>query len=164
MACVNFDKKIIYLHIPKTAGSYLQNILPTNYGFINFKLRTLQGEHSAYDENKGVSYYFSHPENMVNLGIDKTFFVFTFVRNPYTRFISGWKFSIQANLIPNISLEELIIYKDSISRVAYIHTFLTQYNNIKFLDINFIGRYERLEEHLSIFLNYHGFIRNHNDK
>ena len=42
MCSINHDLKAIFIHIPKTAGTYLADVLHKNYGFKKYYLTTMQ--------------------------------------------------------------------------------------------------------------------------
>jgi hypothetical protein len=95
---------------------------------------------------------------------------FTFVRNPYHRFISGWNFVIKKMSKTVICIDEIedlhdlncvIRQKDLLSPISYNHIFVTQYEHV--LDKNgknnmdFIGKMENLETDLEDVLQKLGF-------
>ena len=193
MASINHDKKAIYFHIPKTAGSYIQNTLDTHYGFNNYMnlLRPdfdifNQFNKEQYDIEKdlhkvfpyknrmfGINNYYSGSEELLEMmildeGRWEECFKFTFVRDPYARFISSWNFilstpKISENLLDNDNYEKFenlqyfIDNRDELSDNAYNHIFLTQYaqilNSDGFNDMDFIGKHENLENDLEIVFN-----------
>ena len=69
MCSINHDLKAIYLHIPKTGGSYISSVLTNYYGFKNYYLK--RPDHNQfckiYDssvdkhENKLYGTYFFTP-------------------------------------------------------------------------------------------------------
>lgn len=92
---INTEKKIIYVHIPKTAGTYIEktfNIHNNNLLWINkddlVLGRTLQHYPIDFIHNVINTY------NMMNLKNDyiniNDYYIFTTVRNPYYRFISAY--------------------------------------------------------------------------
>ena len=181
MVVINYKYKIIYFHIPKTAGTYVQNIL-TQYDFIKYNIATFNLEkyneyiRKKYDvkninlfyddafENRyfGENYYYTIYPELLNISTEilDSYFKFTIVRNPYSRFISGCNFILEQNLCKKISvivLEDFINQIDFISNKGYNHIFISQYdhllNNKGVNNINFIGHYETLEDDLKIILN-----------
>jgi len=197
MVDINHKKNIIYFHIPKTAGSYITGILNGYYDFSNynklirpdfdifnnynkFKVNELKDylNIDAYSNRLfGINNYYSGSEDIINMTtLDKKLwkeaFKFTFVRNPYTRFISSWNYilsnpKISENLLDNETyskfenLEYFIDHREEISDKAYNHMFLTQYdhiiNNEEINDMNFIGKQENLEDDLKEVLTKIGF-------
>lgn len=201
MACVNFDKKIIYFHVPKTGGSYLEMILESNYDFVRYNWAVRNDFHIFNEYNKKkfleykdylnltpysnrlfgiVNYYFGSDEIIKQMTLSREkldeYKKFTFVRNPYTRFISGWNFimdkpNLSENLLDNdtygrfIDLEYFIDNRDDLSDLAYNHIFLSQYeqlidhNNIYSIDE--IYKFENMEEELERFLSNNFFEKTH---
>ena len=197
MASINHNLDIIYFHIPKTGGTYIQTILQDFYNFTsyNFLIRSdfhifNEFNNQQYNNLKdyitltpfsnrlfGVNNYYSGSNELIDMTTlneerwNKEF-KFTFVRDPYTRFISGWNFilsnpKISKNLIDNDvyekfeNLEYFINNRNELSDITYNHIFLTQYEQIinskNINDMNFIGKQENLETDLEIVLNKIGF-------
>lgn len=71
---VNHEKKFVFLHIPKTAGTSVGTTLNKNFGI--------------YDPYEGFGIH--HDE--LTEEILEEYFVFTFVRNPWDRLYSHYKF------------------------------------------------------------------------
>jgi hypothetical protein len=75
MNLLSADKKLLYIHIPKNGGHSIVDLVrnrpPHKWTKVNLPLTA---------------------KDIVKHSIDlDTSYVFTFVRNPYTRFLSGWK-------------------------------------------------------------------------
>ena len=159
MIYINHKKKAIFIHIPKTGGSYIGPTLVKYYGFISYinLLSKRRPDHnlvckthlfknilignSTYDTsffNKyiGILLYCKTSEylnNCMNMNEDKwnTYFKFCFIRNPYDRALSGWKhFNIILN--KNSTFYDYInIDKYNISDIEYGHIFMTQKTQIQ---------------------------------
>lgn len=71
---INHDKKFIFIHIPKTGGSSIGTVLNKNAGIEE----TYEGFKIHHDD--------------VTEDLLKEYFVFTFVRNPWDRLYSQYKF------------------------------------------------------------------------
>jgi len=171
MCSINHDKKAIFIHIPKSGGSYISDILSKNYGFKNYYLQ--RPDHKLFKdfdssvkthENKFIGtllYYKTSPHlnKIMNMNPHKwkTYFIFTFVRNPYDRIVSGWNYINKHN----IPFENFIKLKDQMSSWNYWHVFMPQFQHIidlnNTININFIGKLENIEEDLKIVLNKIGF-------
>jgi hypothetical protein len=172
MCSINHEKKAIYIHIPKNGGTYISEILSKNYGFKNYYLH--RPDHKlfclGYDnsvdkhENKihGTLIYYKTSDflnKIMNMNNYKweNYFIFSFIRNPYDRFVSGWNYCNKTN----ISFQNYINLEQNVNSFDYWHTFMTQSrhligNNGK-ININFIGKMENLENDLYIILNKLGF-------
>lgn len=117
---INIRKKLLFIHIPKTSGSYIHELL--NMKGNNFLYsayddhvlgRTLQ--HYPYTLIRDVINTLNIMSSNIYIDIEK-FLVFTIVRNPYYRFLSAYnqypnrcnrKF---AEMINNRSCKEFALY------------------------------------------------------
>ena len=160
---VSHKYKCIFLHIPKAAGTSIENFLRDIDSDIPTKVLRKRGFSRFLNDH--LDYY-----------------VFSFVRNPYDRFVSAWKWGeLQYRVHPDIpfyqkkrsvSFEEYIqlviddeyrmFNKNLWSEYDAYHTlpqfeFFPQFNgghyftdaiNPKF-SCNFIGRFESLDENFS---------------
>lgn len=154
MLYINHERKAIFIHIPKTAGSYIANVLVKYYGFTNY-LHLLANKCPEHDEisktnefpivltgnpkydnsffNKftGILKYCQMSEyinKMCNMDADKwnEYFKFCFIRHPYSRAISAWKHIKQ--IFPNsLPFNEYIRQnKYFVSNIEYGHIFMSQ--------------------------------------
>jgi hypothetical protein len=165
---VNHDLKAIYIHTPKTGGIYVKNILETYYGFKpvffhrkdhdlfnenkNFiKLENIQKKERAilYLRNKGfIRYHLCEDFELFKIWND--YYKFTFVRNPYDRIVSAYKYlnKIKDSSEYINSFKDFIYLDEICSDYNYLHTFITQnehlIDNNNEININYIGRYENL--------------------
>ena len=93
MVCYSLDRKIIYIHTPKTGGTSIEKILIENYDFKNFTFNNGPYEFLNLEEGKkGFFKYilkYSDESKKYDLISWKKF---TFVRNPISRAISGIKY------------------------------------------------------------------------
>jgi len=174
MCSINHTKKAIFIHIPKNGGSYIAEILSKNYGFKNYYLR--RPDHAFFcggidnsvgnHENKihgTLIYYKTSPyiNSIMNMNKEKwnTYFIFTFIRNPYDRIVSGWnyinKYKIPFNAFLNLNMKA--------NSFDYWHVFMTQSRHLIDLNgkinVNYIGKFESLEDDLNIVLNKIGFTK-----
>lgn len=165
MASVNFEKKIIYIHIPKTAGTYIQLILLKKYNFFVYNWCAPDYQSNSFSYKRlPISTYFSQPEILDIIGIDNLseYKKFTFVRNPYHRFISAWKFLIERDYLSNTqTLESIIENRENMSGVVYNHMFATQCEHMKDWDFDEIGKFETLEDDLSCILKEFDITKTH---
>uniref|UniRef100_A0A6C0BC80 Sulfotransferase domain-containing protein n=1 Tax=viral metagenome TaxID=1070528 RepID=A0A6C0BC80_9ZZZZ len=167
MASVDFNKKIIYLHVPKTAGTYIQYILMVYYNMPTYNYCAPDYKKNAFSyKGVGLSTFYNNSEFLEIIGQTKEsikdFFKIASVRNPYTKFISAWKFMIQNNLIDkDVDLEDVIKNKDNYSGIVYNHLFLSQYDHLKEWDIDYLIKLETLEDDINIALKICGIEKIH---
>lgn len=92
------DKRILFIHVPKTGGTTIGNIIHPNKIPLVVSSDSLgrkysdilKGSRFHFSEHETFDYYKQHISDM-GLSISD-FFVFAFVRNPYSRLYSTWKF------------------------------------------------------------------------
>lgn len=118
-SCVNHDQKWGYIHIPKTAGTTISNILS-----YTGNVEGLEHSHSAINK---------FPSN---------YFIFTFVRNPFTRYLSMFFHETKLGRFNGNMYEftkhtnKNIVFNP---QIYFIKTGETENKKV-----NFIGRYENL--------------------
>jgi hypothetical protein len=192
MCSINHDLKAIFIHVPKTGGRYIEHILHKYYGFTIIESKneiqnlfndidTLNLSHIDYTSysskeypltisKKGLFRYYSMSE-YINKKFDmdddkwKNYYKFTFIRNPYDRLFSSWKYCVKKKRYFS-SFKEYIFtdYKTFENEIdfnnknyIYLHGFITQHeqlvNKYKRLEINHIGRFEKINDDLNIILN-----------
>ena len=181
MCSINHEKKAIFIHVPKTAGTYITNILINNYGFEYYLLRRIDHEEYCdydikYNKNKyidgfffgnkkyGTLEYYMNSEELnkkMNMTLEKwnSYYKFSFVRNPYDRLISSWNY-LQKILKLNIEFEVYLNFKEILSDIEYFHMYMPQFKNISNnnkLFVNYIGKYENLENNIKEILLNIGF-------
>jgi hypothetical protein len=189
MIYINHTKKAVFIHIPKTGGTYIGPTLVKYYGFTSYLplIQKKRPDHNYYCKtnlfypiktgnpnydnsffNKvcGIllycktSYYLNEKMNM-NEEKWKTYKKFCFIRNPYSRALSGWK---HVNTILNLNTyfyDYISKNKYLVSDIEYGHVFMSQKQQIQELDgtcgIDLIGKFENLEEDFRFILNDIGF-------
>jgi hypothetical protein len=168
MCSINHDKKCIFIHIPKNGGSYIAEILSKYYGFKNYYLQRPDhknfclGKDYSVDKHENkihgtLVYYKTSPfiNNIMNMNNEKwnSYFIFTFIRNPYSRIVSGWNYVNKHN----ISFKNYLDINYKASSYNYWHVFMSQTRHIidinGKININYIGKLENLENDLKIILN-----------
>lgn len=165
MTSIDFEKELIFIHLPKCAGTYLQSILSV-YGMVPYNYLSLDYKRNVYSyKNIGISEYFNNDKILYPIGLSiekiKNYKKFTCVRSPYTRFISAWKFMIEQGLFGDITLKEMIENKDKIDGNTYNHIFVTMTSHLKDWEIHDVIKMENLEDELSILLNKYGIEKSH---
>lgn len=162
LGLIHHKRKIIFLHIPKTAGTYISTHLIKNYEFNEFHL-TLKDKDShikgrlynTYRENNlGVLQVAQRCPELLDLIEMKDkdwseYRIFCFVRNPYERLVSAWNYVQQYKKEEEkISFENFLSQKDKCSFNDFVHFFPPQIihmhdKNCKFA-VHYIGRFENL--------------------
>ena len=149
------EEKIIFIHIPKTAGSAIELLL-------------LKSKKNVY-KNKfyGISKFNNHSKAMHHLTAKdlksilnnyNDFFKFTIIRNPYSKLISEYYWCEVENMgykskqsfdkfLDDI---EIIVnnnkYEDSIYYDHFMPQYFFVYDENKDIIVDYIGKYEKLNE------------------
>jgi hypothetical protein len=189
MIYINHEKKAIFIHIPKTGGSYIGPTLAKYYGFkcylhlIAFRrpdhdalcntaeysnTTPLTGvttyDNSFFNKKIGILEYCSTSDyfnERMNMDEDKwsTYTKFCFIRNPYSRAVSGWR-HFNTIFQKHISLYDYL-HQTAVSNIEYGHIFMNQKTHIQKKDgqcgVTIIGRFEHLEEDFREILHSIGF-------
>lgn len=177
MCSINHDLKCVYIHLPKCGGSYVTEILEKFYDFktyyftsenhINFinetrftNLNYSNKRGFFYIKKKGMYRYFRYSEKfniLTGMTEDKwkDYFKFTFVRHPFDKFVSAYKF-LKLN-DKNISFLDIFKNDFLLTPYEYFHIYISLYDNIvnndDQIEFNYIGRHENLNEDLIKILN-----------
>lgn len=162
MCSVNHDLKAIFIHVHKTGGTYISYMLHKYYGFKNYYLRRPDHDTFCFNNKKNkkyinyenrvhgvLMYYKTSPfiNKKMNMNHSKwnSYYKFCFIRNPYDKIISAWN-HINRYKIPFSNYLNLI---NICNDVEYMHMFMPQVRNIidekGKININFIGKFENLE-------------------
>jgi hypothetical protein len=165
MCSINHDLKAIYIHIPKCGGLYVENILQLYYGFTTYYFTsendTTTNDHSGFLRSRDIGFYkyYSNSKRFnscSNMDIDKwnTYTKFTFVRNPYDRCKSANLFLNTVDLYYNEKkLNDYLEDWSLLSDIQYVHLIQSQYNHLcnnnnNEINIDYIGKFENLNEEL----------------
>lgn len=161
MATYSKEKNAIFYHIPKCAGLYVESILRDECDFITYNFISQARISFYWNYKKSIREEFWKNSNcfLIPDGKMEKSFEFTFVRNPYTRFISAYFYCKSKGFDdPDIikSLQDLIDNINAVSYTTFFHIFKTQYQNIKCNKIpngkpmDHIGKFETLHEDIKI--------------
>lgn len=110
---IDIDKKILFIHIPKTGGTTIEKII------FNLSLKNTEENYKKLfgrkNNNDGSVIQYQHLTyneiiNNYDFNLDK-FYKFTFVRNPYDRIVSEF-FYQQQNKVPFLKNIEKMNFKD----------------------------------------------------
>lgn len=141
------DRKIVFIHIPKTGGSSIEH-----YFGLNHRNKFMSG-HNAYNED-GISFALQHvrardfkilrPEEF------ESYFKFSFVRNPYDRVISEYFYNQGRK---KFMLDEFRTWFKNFYLVPKQDHALSQfdylYNEEGDLLVDFVGKLENLKADVS---------------
>ena len=162
MVLVNHELKALYIHIPKVAGCFIEHILMKLYGFVDFEFpqfdRTGMINLLGDCGKEGFYKNILRDSNDIKQYDIQNYFKFTFVRCPYTRFISAYKYlnryydDTEDTGIPFPTFDEYLdrCEERRFSPFYWIHVLTTQIDHIEDfqgnINFDFIGRFERLNE------------------
>ena len=148
MILINYEKKAIFIHLPKCAGSHTRYLLTNFYNFHVFN-------NTVMLQDLPIIQYYMKLDKLLDMNAEKwkSFYKFTFIRDPYQRLISSLKYLKTQYKHDYKSLEELFNDKENLKQnhmESYIHCFVPQYEHLLNLhnkfNINFIGHVETFEE------------------
>jgi len=142
---INHQYKLIFLHIPRTGGTSIENAI---CGKDWFDVHAPSKHLTAHSAKKIYAEYW-----------DK-YLKFTFVRNPWDRMVSmlkyEWFYGVKINQEKKILLDD---YFDKFKKVEYDERFFNanQFNDYKYIEnsvylniignnMDFIGKFENLQE------------------
>ncbi len=159
---ISHKHKFIFVHIPKCAGSSIEQALLRNEGvktpskekfYLDFlpedikKLYLLDYPMHSYSQHFRLNQY--------DRGYAKNYYCFTFVRNPWDLVVSEY-FYINKNYNVDFSFKEFIYLGEKIKSTKGFKWFIERGNHLKpqctFLskDMDLIVRFENLQEDFNI--------------
>lgn len=154
---ISLDKKFIFIHIPKCAGSSIESLISDSSCILNS---------NSWPHNLKVNYPLNHltlndikNSKILNPNFEK-FFSFTFVRNPFARLISEYFYlKPRLGLSENIK-KELIFLSSKFQNGIFGNHCMSQ---SKFInnEIDFVGKVENLQEDFNIICDKIKIKRNH---
>ena len=154
MIYINHELKAIFIHIPKTGGSYVGTVLEKYYGFTSYLqlLNSKRPDHNEVcnvketDVKTGIPRYDNsffnkvlglivyaktsrYMNHMMNMNDEKwtTYTKFCFVRNIYSRLYSGWNHIKQ--VMPPTAL------CNRLSLEEYLNLPISQISNIEYVHV-----------------------------
>lgn len=148
---IDNDKKILFVHIPRTGGSSIKSSLD-----LHDKL---------FKKSPSFLDYHTPFRNIDN--IYDSYFKFTFVRNPWDRFVSLYFFNKSTRyqkMFPN-RLTTLIAKKYEFKEWLDIFPY-RKFQQVDYgvLELDFIGRYETIQDDFNTIFNKKLNVENSTDK
>jgi len=153
-----YNKKILFIHIPKTGGCSIEFLILDHYYSLIDKTEDLEDrkvkikKHLSHDGQ--WTQHFSLIENIekFNIVCTEDFFKFAFVRNPWDRALSEYFYVKKMGClchrdeIRNLTFEQYLLQDFDCSWRNHIATQASFIKNKKGeIDINFLGRFEDFE-------------------
>lgn len=150
---INHKYKFIFIHIPKTAGETIYDILETPPKAYQWDFRY---DKKILDKHETIT------ESITLHQINNNYFKFAFVRNPWDRMVSLWAYCKKRNIKPvaDTDFKECIVnleglfckvpqryYSNSQRKINLLYPqyhFISDWYGNNILD--FIGRFENLQE------------------
>jgi len=152
--CVNPVLRYAYIHVPKTAGFFLNHNLIEHYGFVKL-----------IDKNRAPFYYPGCLRSYKKmLSVDdatwESFDKFCFVRNPYTRLVSAFNYCMSVQKKKHVIFEKF--WKEKKCTIFEFEIiYMRQHQHIEDdegnIPMHFIGRFETLETDFQCILRDMGF-------
>lgn len=137
------NKKIIFLHIPKTGGSSIETLLVKEFNTPNTYLR-----HNTFSQIF---------DKMKDKSLNK-YIIFTVLRDPFERIVSSYNHGIRANILKKMSFQEYVnyifkYYSNDFEKTEYNSNDYMKFNGNKVIDKRHI---ETLQYWINIpnFLNF----------
>lgn len=145
--------RCVFVHVPKTGGQSVEHVFLRSHG-LDWKTRAPLLLRKNPDPSLG-------PPSLAHLTAAEyvgcghlspeefdAFFVFAFVRNPWSRLVSEWRYRYQSR---GIDFRSFVLeafpepsWSDASTHVMAQHDFL--YDDTGRCLVDFVGRYERLQE------------------
>jgi len=135
----------LFIHIPKTAGIWVQDSLPMKHCRFPNRARRFN--------NKGfVTFGHMDPRRFANKKFLQSAFIFAFCRNPYDRAVSHYCYARRKH--PDILSPSTSFVKWTERLGSYRGKFRPQSTWIDKIRVDYIGKYERLYEDIFTIAEY----------
>lgn len=137
-------RKFIYIRVAKTGSSSIVNYFFPKKKSEHWKTRQYRINTKIKNwENFDFNHYPLHKvKEVISKEKYNTYFKFAFVRNPYERCVSAWKYEIKMGYTP--SEKNLLEFVRGLNPTDFNSKYLNQYDFVNGCD--FIGKYENLQE------------------
>jgi len=151
---ISHTNKFVYVHIPKVAGSSINDTLKDEYfERDNLTHPSLDPDNISFDPappHMRMSDY--HKYGLLNQEQYNTYFKFTFVRNPWDRIVSEYRYRQYPRIF---SFKEFIMHhlpvpswSDEYCHIIPQYDFI--YNMDGVIEVDFVGKFERIQSDFNI--------------
>lgn len=162
MSYINHKTKTIFLHNPKSGGTYIKNILLDHCGFEALYIEKYKS--TDYNLILEKCQHIHHYYPLFNNYLDN-YFSFSFVRNPYTKLFSAYNDFKEK--CPNnqllVSFNSFIKNYNKFNNDITFHAFVPQYKHFlinSIAKIKYIAKFEFINTELSNIMNIVGIDEN----
>jgi len=141
---INYVKNCIFIHIPKTAGTSMEEALGID--ITSYRTPDKKRLYGMLDGIAMQHYTAKQVRDIIEPEIFNNYFKFAFVRNPYDRVVSEWLWHLSVTGWKYYSLDSFIKNMDKMPAVYRDH--ITPQHEFVYdggeLIVDFVGRYEKL--------------------
>lgn len=163
---ISHKLKFIFIHIPKCGGTSIEHKLLNFHGISNERLKNIYANLTLHEKQEYCLYYIQdgiyvqHRKiNEYEDYIEKNFFTFTFVRNPWDKFLSEYHYIKKFNgcrcseFAEKFPTFKHFVINDGI-RCCYLAHDIPQVDFVMDAETqkqtNFVGRFENLQNDFNI--------------
>jgi hypothetical protein len=190
MVFINNERRELFLHIPKCGGSHIRKYLIEYYDYTQFfddnkhhkmedfcdNIDVIVNDKHTITKKGKYRFFLSHQNYNTKY---RDYFKYTFVRNPYEKLYSAFKYlkshiykggirGLYENQEFFVDFKTFIHSKNFINNISFFHAFITQYDQLVnengIIDMDFIGNVETLDEDFLYLLNLRNIEINENHK